>query len=192
MAIAEAEIKSGLRMTEDEFMRIPKDGPGNPTAAKFELVDGRLLNVPTDWDHDLLGLKLIGLMLPLTYGRGFMSSGQTGFRMSGGNVRAPDVSYTRKERVPGGKPPKGFGTAAPDLCIEIISPSERQSDMRRKIDDYFDSGAQQVWHIFPEAQQVTIFTSPTESQTLNADAVLDAGDILPSFSCRVGDIFTTE
>ena len=64
--------------------------------------------------------------------------------------------------------------------------------MRRKIDDYFDSGAQQVWHIFPEAQQVTIFTAPTESQTFNADAVIDAGDILLGFSCRVQDIFTME
>ena len=192
MAIAEAEIRSGLRMTEDEFMRIPKDGPGNPTAAKFELVDGRLTEVPTKFEHDAIAVNLIMLLGPHMKGRGAGSIGQAGFRMANGNIRCPDISFTRLSRIPGGKVPNTFGTVAPDLCIEIISPSERQSDMRRKIDDYFDSGAQRVWHIFPEAQQVTIFTSPTESQTLNADAVLDAGDILPSFSCRVGDIFTTE
>ena len=48
MAIAEAEVKApikpGMRITEEELMRLPKDGH------KYELVDGRLTEVPTDWD----------------------------------------------------------------------------------------------------------------------------------------------
>ena len=190
MAIAEAEltapIKPGIKITEDELMRLPKDG------RKWELVDGRLTEVPTEWEHDLLGVNFIGLLLPFTRGRGFMSSGQAGFRMDGGNVRAPDVSYTRKERIPGGKPPRSFGVVAPDLCIEIISSSEKQADMIRKVRDYFASGAEQVWHVFPEAQQVRVFTTPTEAQTFSADDILDAGNILPGFSCRVSDIFLME
>ena len=190
MAIAETEIQQkiqpGMQITEEELMRLPKDG------RKWELVDGRLTEVPTEWEHDIFGVNLILLMGPLTRGLGFMSSGQAGFRMSEGNVRAPDVSYTRKGRIPGGIPARGFGSAAPDLCVEFISPSEKAADMARKVRDYFEGGAEQVWHIFPEEQRVVVFTSPTETRTLNAGDTLTAEGILPGFSCRVSEIFTRE
>lgn len=196
MAIAEAEIQPkispGMPITEDELMRLPKDGPGNPTAAKYELVDGRLTEVPTKFGHDAIILNIVLLIGPFMRGHGVGSTGQDGFRMANGNVRAPDVSFTRRERIPGGRPGEGFGGVAPDLCIEIISPSERPADIDRKMRDYFDSGAVYVWHVFPETQTVTAFTSPTEARTLGADDTLDAGDLLPGFSCRVGELFRTD
>lgn len=198
MAIAEAELKSvpeirsGLPMTEDEFMRLPKDGPRNPRVAKFELVDGRLKEVPTGFDHDAIALDLILLLGPHMKGRGAGTTGQTGFRMVGSNVRAPDVSFTRKERLPGGEAPEGFGDVAPDLCIEIISPSEERAEMACKVGEYFASGAEQVWQVFPERRQVVVFTSPTAAQTLDAEDRLTAGDILPEFACQVRELFTLE
>ncbi len=196
MAIAEAEvqtkIKPGMRMTEDEFMRVPKDGPGNPTAAKYELVDGRLKEVPTNIRHEEISVNLIALLIPHARGRGILTTGQGGFRMTDGNVRAPDVSYTRKDRFPGGHAPNSFGDIAPDFCVEIISPSEERADMARKVSEYFASGAQIVWHVFPERQEVTVFTSPTEPQTYGAEDLLDADDLLPGFSCRVADLFVME
>ncbi len=198
MAIAEAELKSipeirsGLPMTEEEFMRLPKDGPHNPTIANFELVDGRLKEVPTNFEHDAIALDLILLLGPYMKGRGAGTTGQTGFRMVGGNVRAPDVSFTRKERLPGGKVPNTFGDVAPDLCVEIISPSEERTEMARKVREYFASGAEQVWQVFPERRQVVVFTSPTETQTFDAEDRLTAGDILPDFACQVRELFTLE
>ena len=62
----------------------------------------------------------------------------------------------------------------------------------RKLHDYFDAGASLVWHIFPEAQQMVVFTAPTEPQFLGTDDLLTAADVLPGFSCRVGDLFLTE
>ena len=192
MATVEAEIRAGTRMTEDEFMRLPKDGPGNPTAAKYELVDGRLKEVPTNIRHEEIIVNLIALLLPFVRGRAIVTTGQGGFRMADGNVRAPDVSVTRKERFPGGHAPKTFGDLAPDLCVEIISPSEERADMERKVREYFGAGARFVWHVFPERQEVVVFTSPTETRALDAGDTLDVGDLLPGFSCRVGDIFLTE
>lgn len=112
--------------------------------------------------------------------------------MANGNVRAPDVSFTRWERIPGGRPGGGFGSVAPDLCVEIISPSERPFDSADRRRDYFDSGASLIWYVFPEAQSVTVWTSPTEVRGLSGADTLDAGDLLPGFSCQVCDIFTGE
>ena len=187
MAIAEAEIKSGTRMTEDEFMRLPKDG--FEEFHKFELVDGRLKEVPTLFSHDQISFRLLMRLGPFMLGRGGVSTGQAGFRMSDGNIRVPDISFTRKARLPGGEVPAAFADEAADLCVEIISPSEERADMARKVREYFDAGAEQVWHLFPEQQRVIVFTSPSETRLLEADDTLTAGDILPGFSCRVGDLF---
>ena len=196
MAIAETEIQKniqpGMQITEAELMRLPKDGPDNPTLAKFELVEGRLTEVPTSFPHDAICLNLILMLGPFMRGRGAGSTGQAGFRMRNGNIRVPDFSFTRKERLPGGRVPDGFGTAAPDLCVEIISPSERQADMTDKVRDYFSSDAVYVWHVFPEAQRIVVFTSPTEPQFLDSEDILTADDVLPGFSCRIGDIFVME
>ena len=195
MAIAEAEVQAdiqeaaiypGMPITEDELMRLPRDG------RKWEMEDGRLTEVPTSMRHEAIGYNLIVLLSSFVRGHGFVSLGQSGFRMKDGNVRAPDVSFTRKERFPGGHAPDTFGDLAPDLCVEIISPSERRSQMSRKVQEYFDGGTVQVWHVFAERQEVVVFTSPTETQTLGADGLLDAGGLLPGFSCRVQDLFETE
>lgn len=190
MAIAEAEIRSGTRMTEDEFMRLPKDG--FKEFHKFELVDGRLKEVPTRSSHDQIRFRLLMRLGPFMLGQGGVSTGQAGFRMGDGNIRVPDISFTRKARLPGGRVPDAFGDVAPDLCVEMISPSEERADMARKVREHFEAGAEQVWHVFPERQQVVVFTAPAASRTLDADDTLTAGDILPGFSCRVGDLFILE
>src|ERR1051326_6789552 len=102
------------RMTEEEFMRLPENG------RKYELVDGEAKEVPAGMRHDEYGAHLCFLLYPYTRGRGALCGSQAGFRMASGNVRVPDVSFTRKERLPDGRAPEGFGDAAPDLCIEII------------------------------------------------------------------------
>ena len=194
--LAEAEIQPkilpGMPITEEELVRLPKDGPGNPALAKYERVDGRLTEVPTLAIHDQIAFRLMMQLGPYMLGVGGVSLGQAGFRMANGNVRSPDLSFTRESRLSGGRVAAAFGDAAPDLCVEIISPSERPADIERKMRDYFDSGASLVWHVFPEARQVVVFTGPTEARTLNADDILDAGDLLPGFSCRGADVLETE
>src|SRR5439155_23476399 len=134
----------------------------------------------------------IVLFHPFVKGRGYLAGSQAGFRMQSGNIRSPDVSFTLKTRFPSGRPPKGFGDFAPDLCIEIISPSEDWTEMNRKIEEYFAAGAQQVWHLFPETQQAKVYRSPTETTEYEAQDELDGGDLLPGFHCRVSDLFDVE
>ncbi len=195
MAIAEAEIAEaediipypGTPITEEELMRLPDD------EFLYELVDGRLDGQPCkSFFVGIITANIVGLLGLFARGNGIMTLGKAGFRMANRNIRVPSVSYTRKERFPGGHAPDAFGGLAPDLCVEIISPSDRPGQMSRKVQEYFDGGAVQVWHVFPERQQVTVFTSPTEMQTLGAEGTLDAGGLLPGFSCRVADLFTLE
>lgn len=174
------------RMTEEEFLRLPDDG------CKYEFVDGEAKVVPTNFEHDMIGAIIIAYLMPFAKGRGGVTTGQTGFRMVGGNIRCPDVSFTAKDRLPEGKVPRTIGDRAPDFCVEIISPSEDLADIERKLAEYFSSGARLVWHIFPETQSVVVYTSPSKKAIHKAGATLNAGDILPGFQCAVADLFAVD
>ena len=166
-----------------EFARLPDDG------RKYELVEGILEEVPANFDHDAIIFNLALLLGPWGKGRGSFTVGQAGFRMTRPRtVRCPDFSFTRKERVPG----PTFGENAPDLCVEVISPSERGPEMDQKIADYFASGTIHVWQMFSETRRLAVFTSPTEQRMREAEDYVDAGDLLPGFRAKVGDLFDLE
>ncbi len=179
-------VEAGRRMTEAEFMAHPDDG------RKHELVDGEAREVPTGGRHGSIASILNGLAFAAGVRRhGELFDSSTGFRMVTGNIRSPDLSFMRRERLPEGEPPVGFVDGAPDLCVEIISPSEDRSDIYRKLDEYFASGAQQVWHVFPEARRVVVHRSLDDVRTLEVRDELDGGDTLPGFRCHLTDLFPT-
>lgn len=172
-----------ISMTEDEFLRLPDDGH------KYELVEGEARMTPVYFEHDAIGSNIVAMLMPHTRGRGALSNGRDGFRMKNGNIRCPDVSFTRKERLPGGKVPRAFGDAAPDLCIEIISLSENPAETEQKLREFFEAGAEQVWHLFLETKQLTLFRTPDVAEEYGPVDELDGGGLLPGFHCKVADLF---
>jgi Uma2 family endonuclease len=171
------------RITEDEFMRFPDDG------RKHELVDGEAKVSPTRFHHDYVGAHVIRLLGPSTDGRGYITSSQAGFRMKNGNVRCPDVAFTSKEHYPDGVLPDWFLDFAPDLVIEISSPSDDKADFRRKMTEYFEAGTRLLWHLDRTSTRVIVYTSPTTTTILSADDEIEGGDVLPDFRCKVSHLF---
>lgn len=183
-AVAERATKiTEKTITDEDLMRLPRDG------RKWELVDGRLQEVATSFKHDQIVIWLGRLMGPYADDIGGLTASQAGFRMSNRNVRSPDFGFTRYDRFPNGEVPDGFAEFAPDLAVEIISPSEEPSDMTRKVGEYFASGARQVWHMYPETLTIKVFRSPSDVTTLEPDDEMDLDDLLPGFRSRVADLF---
>ena len=150
--------KRKRKLTEAEFLRLPDNG------RKYELVDGEAKGVPTAHDHAVIGMRLGAQILGCASSRrGYVAGSQAGFRMLNGNIRRPDVAFTLKARLPDGKPSKGFEDGAPDLAVEIVSPNEDAADLLRRVGEYFASGAQQVWLLFPETRTVSLYTSNSSS-----------------------------
>ena len=125
-------------------------------------------------------------------GKGYVTVGKAGFRMTNGNIRCPDMSFTRREHLAGRELPEGFGEFAPDLCIEAILPCEEASEMMQKVREYFGAGAEQVWHLFPERKMVRVYLSPEISVEYHANDELTGGNILPTSRCEVSEIFELE
>ena len=104
-------------------------------------------------------------------------------------VRSPDVFYVRAEHIPETGIPEGFWEGAPDLAIEIVSPSESAADVRDKVRDYLAAGTQLMWVIYPRSREVILDTPDGLARTYDHNDELMGFDILPNFTCTVASLF---
>jgi Uma2 family endonuclease len=170
--------------TEQDLLNTPKDG------RKYELVDGRILAMsPAGKPH---GRVCVRLLLELgTFVRdrrlGEVYESSTGFRLEGGNVRVPDVSFEAEGRPAGD--PGGFGDGAPDLAVEVLSPTDRPRQVMDRVGEYLQSGVRLVWVLDPERRSAVVYRSLAEVRKLGADEFLEGEDVVPGFRCRLADLF---
>jgi len=172
--------------TDAEFMALP-DGD------RYELINGELINVGNSgMEHGNLGAFLAGAIEFHVRSRklGATCDSSTAFTMKSGNRRSPDVSFVSKERLQGLKRlPKGYLQGAPDLAVEIISPSNTFEEIHDKIVEYFDNGSKLVWVIHPDEKSVLVYHQPEPDRLLRAADSLDGEAVIPDFLLPVADLF---
>ena len=78
---------------------------------------------------------------------------------------------------------------APDLAVEVLSPSDHLSDALAKIAMYLEAGVRLVWLVDPGSRTVGIYRPDIGPIILQESDVLEGGDVLPSFQLSVADIF---
>jgi Uma2 family endonuclease len=104
-------------------------------------------------------------------------------------VRGPDVSYVRADRISPSGIPEAFWPFAPDLAVEIVSPSETAEEVRGKVHDFLAGGTLLVWVVYPRAREVVAHTADGLARTYGEADVLENSEVLPGFSCPVADLF---
>src|SRR5207253_1195167 len=77
----------------------------------------------------------------------------------------------------------------PNLAIEVISPTNTVVDLAQKIEDYFRSGVQVIWVLYPKQRMVHVWASPTQIDVVREQDELDGGSVLPGFRLRVATLF---
>ena len=103
-------------------------------------------------------------------------------------VRSPDVAFVRAERVPPGGV-RAFFDGAPDLAVEVISPSDRASEVIAKARDWLRFGCTAVWVVDPETKTVTVYSRRPQTLFLSVKDTLACEELLPGFSLPVSQIF---
>jgi len=104
------------------------------------------------------------------------------------SVRGADVAYFRIEKLPGGKLPGAPTRILPDLCIEVLSPSNTASEMRDKADEYLAAGIEEVWIVDPKKQSVQVLRSDGPPRQLDQRDELTSS-VLPGFAVQVSEFF---
>ena len=107
-------------------------------------------------------------------------------------TRAPNIAFFHRDHLPATEPEEAFWPGAPDLAVEIVSPSVPMGDIDDKVKMWLDAGAAMVWVVNPKWQNVTVYRSATDIKTLTKNDELDGQGVVPGFRCRVGDIFVNE
>lgn len=174
-------------VTAEELERMPDD------EYRYELVEGRLIRMsPVGPLHGSLAATFIMLLAQhvKTHKLGAVGT-EVGFKLASNpdTVRAPDVSFIRRERIPATGFRKGFWQGPPDLAVEVLSPDDSPSEIQAKVEEYLRSGSLAVLVVDPDEQIVEIQRRLAAPLTLSHDDTLDLGDIVPGFSCQVRDIF---
>jgi Uma2 family endonuclease len=172
------------RATEDDLRATPKDGQ------KYELVDGQIVVSPAGNLQEVVSVRLAALLLAFVdqHTLGYILGSSAGFRLPGGNVRSPDVSFVAKGRYEQDIVPEGWPDLAPDLAVEVLSPHDRPRVILDKVGEYLQAGVRMVWVIDAKASRAVVYRSLTDAHTVEAAGSLDGEDVLPGFRCGLAEI----
>jgi Uma2 family endonuclease len=172
--------------TVEDLLKTPKDGQ------KYELVDGEIVVSPTGMRHGEVALKISHTIATFLENNpiGRVYGTDVGITFPNDNIRSPDVLFVRTEKLPGGKSPVGFGELIPDLCVEVLSPSDSVRHVAQKIGEFLECGVPIVWLVDPGRKSVTVYRSLSQIEQYQGDDVITAEPILPGFSCPVSRFFS--
>lgn len=178
------------QLTIEEFERLPED-----RRYKVELVRGRLVREPLPGPrHGRITIKLGAHINQFaeTHDLGLAFT-ETGFALyrDPDTVRGPDLSFVSKRRLPPSGYTGTFWRLAPDLAVEILSPSNRPRETLEKVNEYLDAGSRLVWVVDPERRTATVFGPGAKPRHLDAAGMLDGGEVLPGFSLSLAKLFGT-
>ncbi len=191
--MTDTQISEGL-MTIEEFIAEFDKHP-------FELINGeRKILSPTMFDHgdvqSSLMTALTMFVTPRNLGKIFLD---TPFvlayeRKWVKGSRVPDLMYFEASRLTaykasdpdyGHKPP----VLVPDLIVEIVSPTDRFTDVYAKVAAYLRDGVRLIWIIDLQRKLVIVFQKDKPEISLSGDDKLTGGDVIPGFEVTVRTLF---
>lgn len=174
-------------ITAEEFLLLPE------TDMHLELVRGQEVELP--FLSARAGVVVAEIAARLKQWEDRKAQGCVGLRAgcilrrNPDTMRAPKVWFICADHVPPTGVPDTFWHIAPDLAVEVVSPSESAADVQEKVHDYLSAGTRLMWVVYPRSQQVVAHTADGMARTLSGDDVLVSDDVLLGFRCTVTQIF---
>ena len=162
-------------------------------ASRYELWDGEVIEMAPAGDaHGAIGTQAGYLVMDYArrHGLGRTYMVETGFVLDEVRQRVlgPDVAFVSRERTT--QPPQpGFFRGAPDLAVEVRSPSQSAREMDTKAEGYLAAGTRLVWIVDPDRRTVTVYRPDRSPEELALEGYLDGYDVLPGFRVAVAAIF---
>jgi Uma2 family endonuclease len=164
----------------------------------FEVVDGLVVELPPmGLDEGLLANELKRFLDIYLAERGLGRALTEILFDLGPRVnrsRRPDVAFISFDRWPRNRR-RGRGAAmpaAPELAVEVVSPTDGAAELAEKVVEYFDAGARLVWVVYPNIERAYVYESSVGARILGRAESLDGGSVLPGFSLPLAELFGPE
>ena len=176
-------------ITAEQLLRLPEDG------WRYELVEGSLVRMtPTGWKHGQTVSALFRAVDRFVEDQrlGQVIPAETGFLISSeghpDTVLAPDLAFIRAGREPD-PGTEGFPRLAPDLVVEVASPSQGRTELGAKAQRWLSAGVRLVWVVLPEARVVEVWRGTGIARIVSAEEELSGEEILPGFVLSMRHLF---
>jgi Uma2 family endonuclease len=173
-------------ITADELMRMPDDGH------RYELIKGELLTMsPTSGKHGVVTMRLSRILANYIEeaGLGLTFAADTGFKLENDpdTVLAPDFAFVAADRL--STVPDGYVNLAPDLVVEVVSPSQGHKEMRRKAEQWILYGVKFVWLVNPKKKTIDVFSEHMPTVSLTEADELSADEVIAGFRLQLKQLF---
>ena len=182
-----------VRMPRDPNAPItPADLLDMEGAGLYELVEGRLVEKPMGYLANKVGAKVSSRLVAYSEAGGggdvLQEQSFQCFPHDDDLVRRPDVAFIAAARVPACLP-RGHVRFAPDLAVEVISPTNTVLEMDEKLADYWSAGVPMVWIVNPDARLVRVHRPRQPILEYSGDDVLLGDPVLPGFAVAVREFW---
>ena len=181
-------ITEAKLLTAADLLRL--DGEG----VRGELIRGVLCEtMPAGHEHGKIVLNLGSALHSFVTFRGLgtlvASDSGVWLEHDPDTVREPDIAFTSAEKIPVDARVTGYAEVAPDLVVEVASPSDSRREVHDKAHMWLSHGVRLVWVVHPETRMVDVHRPDHAVTTLGDQDSLEGMDVLPGFTCDVSAVF---
>ncbi len=187
VGLTEREWPPQGKWTYEDYCRLPADG------WIYEVIEGELYMSPAPLTiHQWAKLKLASRFLDFaeTHNTGRVLDAPTDVLLPGlATPVQPDVIFVVKERLDIIKEERVEG--APDIVVEVLSPSNWLVDRRKKFEIYAKAGVREYWIVDPKARTIELFCLRGSTYTLIGKYSVGEtvrSEVLPGFEVKVEDV----
>ena len=160
----------------------PEDG------YKYEWNDGELIKFTGMKQEQWYVYEILNILL---IEKGYHKTGtlmaEPDIMLTGIQMRRPDIAYFTREQIRLGR--INEVDIIPEFAIEVISTNDQIRQVRNKLNEYFKNGVKVVWLVYPNEQEVEVFTSYKQVKICTGDDICSASPVLPDFEISVSAIF---
>ena len=171
--------------TADEFFH-------SPLSQNHELIEGQLVKtMSAGFIHGIIAQRIgrfIGNFAD-EHNLGEVAAAETGFILGEKTYRGADSAFISNENLTKYGYPQGYFPTAPDIAIEVVSPSNTSEEMMEKVNLYLQNGSRLVWIIYPQTKVVTVYRQNNLVSLLRENDTLEGEDVLPNFGLSVATLF---
>ena len=160
---------------------------------RLELVDGEIIVMsPSGYESDEVAAEFVrqlgNWVKPKKLGR--VTASSAGFNLPDSNTRSPDVSFVKAERLK--KSPRSFADLAPDLMVEVKSPTDSLTKTREKIQSFLNVGTQIGILVNPDERIVEVYRNNYPVQILQDGDSLTVPELLPGWTLLISELWPVE
>ncbi len=191
-AAVPVKLEHGARMDLATFEMLIEQIPGK--WPRYELIEGRVVEVPSpkpihNKAASLLGHYLDAFLIPLGLPLVYTEADLKPLGETGSSYITPDLAYFSDERFPDFDD-NAYPLSAPDIAVEIVSPSNSEEDLAAKIKLYLQGGSRLIWIMYPQREEIWVYRPDKTYTIFEGDGVLDGGDVLPGFTLNLSEFWT--